>query len=530
MDAAIDHLMDSEQTSLKGGQFLVILRRRAPWIMLCVVLVAAAAYGYSTHKVKVYTATAGLTFNSNPLGQEIAGLSTGGVLDPLAQQASNLELVKLGDAAAETARLLGHGLTAEKVSASVSASAKGESNVIYVSAVSTSPALAAAIADTYVKQFVLGQQSASRRFFRSALRLVEKQLAELSPAQRFSTDALDLQNRVHTLSLLSKLDLNNVEVVGEGGVPSNPSSPDTKRNTILGAVVGVLIGLGLAFLLDGLDHRIREPEELRATYDLPVLGAIPKSSMLGDNRAELSPTEAEAFNLIRAHLRFFNIDRDVRTIVIVSPAPGDGKTTTARHLAEAAARLGSRVLLVEADLRQPTLGKQLDIPPGPGLAGVLIGAIAMGEATQAVELKAAPGEGTTGRTLDVLPAGSVLPPNPGELLASRGMDTVLERAKSTYDFVVIDTPPLTAVSDAFPLLTKVDGVVVVGWIGRSRRDDAEKLHQVLAGSGAPLLGVIANGSKSGAPSPYLTDVKSSPEADSNNGASPSEQLVSSTTD
>ena len=97
----------------------------------------------------------------------------------------------------------------------------------------------------------------------------------------------------------------------------------------------------------------------------------------------------------------------------------------------------------------------------------------------------------------MLAAGAVLPPNPGELLESRAMDAVLEQAKSTYDLVVIDTPPLTAVSDAFPLLTKVDGVVIVGRVGHSRRDAAEQLHQVLASSGAPLLGVIANGAKSG---------------------------------
>jgi polysaccharide biosynthesis transport protein len=211
-------------------------------------------------------------------------------------------------------------------------------------------------------------------------------------------------------------------------------------------------------------------------------------------------------------LRFFNVNRDLCTVVIASPAPGDGKTTIARHLAEAAARLGSLVLLLEVDLRRPTLAQQLDIESGPGLADVLIGAIPMGEATQSVDLQAPLGEGTGGHTLNVLTAGAVLPPNPGELIESRAMDAVLEQAKSAYDLVVIDTPPLTAVSDAFPLLTKVDGVVIVGGIGRSQRDAAERLHQILASSGAPLLGVIANGSKSGVPSPYLDDSVSLPSS------------------
>ena len=245
----------------------------------------------------------------------------------------------------------------------------------------------------------------------------------------------------------------------------------------------------------------------------------------GGRQGVLPPAEAEAFSLIRAHLRFFNVDRDLRTVVIASAAPGDGKTTIARHLAEAAARSGSRVLLLEVDLRHPTLAQQLDIQSGPGLADVLIGAIPMGEATQPVDLEAPPGEGTRRRTLDVLAAGAVLPPNPGELLESDAMDAVLEQAKSAYDFVVIDTPPLTAVSDAFPLLTKVDGVVIVGWVGRSRRDAAERLHQVLASSGAPLLGVIANGSKSGGPIPYPGNGGSSAGVASDNRASSSEEFV-----
>jgi capsular exopolysaccharide synthesis family protein len=222
---------------------------------------------------------------------------------------------------------------------------------------------------------------------------------------------------------------------------------------------------------------------LEAIYGLPLLGVVPESAALSrssrgkKNAGEVLPAgEAEAFHLIRAHLRYFNVDRELRTLLVASAAPGDGKTTVARHLAAAAARMGARVLLLEADLRRPTVAQQLDVLSGPGVSDVLIGTLSLSEATQLIDLDQAGGDGSRGRTLDVLVAGATLPPNPGELIESHAMESLLEEAKAKYDLVVIDTPPLTAVSDAFPLLRKVDGVIIVGRVGRNRRDIAQRLH------------------------------------------------------
>jgi succinoglycan biosynthesis transport protein ExoP len=502
--------MQQAPDTLNLEQVLDVLRRRAPIIGLCVLVIGAVAFGVTKRETKKYTATTSLAFESNSLGQQVAGLSSGAnsTAGLVAQHANQLELVRRGDMAQRTAQALGHGLTPEKVVDSLSIGQQGESGVISISATAASPSIAAEIANTYARQFVGEQQSTNLAGLRSALALVKKQLKTLTPAQRIGQDGLELQNRAQTLRLLSELGYSDVKVVEEALPPTSPSSPNVPRNTVLGLVLGLLLGLGLVFLLEHFDRRVRSSEELEDIYSRPLLGVVPRSRTLSSRQARgaaLPLPEAEAFRLIGAQLRVLDIDRPLHMILITSPDPNDGKTTVASRLAEATARLGARVLLLEADLRHPSLARQLAIEADTGIADVLRGAVSIYEATHTIDATGVPhdGRGGTGlshngaadRTFDVLVAGTSTVIDPTGLLAGDALERLLEQIRRVYDLVVIDAPPPTAVADGFPLLRKVDGVVVVGRIGRSQRDSAERLHQVLELSGAPVLGVVANGVK-----------------------------------
>lgn len=494
---------ESEQT-LDLRQLVVMLRRRAPVIALCVVLVTGGVYVLSKYGTKKYKATASLVFNNDQLSSQVAGLAASGV-DPTSQQSANMQLVKLGPAATETAAKIGGGLTASKVKNSLTVSGPTDTTVVNVTATWTSPKMAARIANTYANQFISDQRSASQQYYSSAQTLLETQLAALSPEQRVGPRGVALQDRIESLTILSQLQGTNLQLAQAATTPSSPSSPNVTANTGLGFVLGLVLGIGLAFLFERLDRRIREPYDLERIYSVPLLGVIPESKALSrylespdGSREPLPSAEAEVFRLLRAHMRYFNIDRDLRTLLVLSAGAGDGKTTIANALAEATATLGSRVLLIGADLRRPTAAGRITDPDAPGLADVLIGAVTFDEAVRPVEFgPEADGHLRPGRTVDVLNAGPVAPPNPAELTESQAMRNLLSEVRGRYDLVIVDTPPLSLVSDVFPLLSQADGAIIVGRIGRNSKDVAKRLNEILRGVDAPLLGVVANAFKPG---------------------------------
>jgi receptor protein-tyrosine kinase len=195
--------------------------------------------------------------------------------------------------------------------------------------------------------------------------------------------------------------------------------------------------------------------------------------------------------MLRAHLRYFNVDRELRVLLVTSAKPAEGKTTVARNLASTAAGLGTRTLLVEADLRKPVLAQKFGLAPNIGLAGALVGVGSIDDAIQHIDIEErANGKGSA-RRLDLLQSGAV-PPNPTELLESHAMENVLTWAREHYELVVVDTPPMLVVSDTIPLMNQVDGVIIVSRLGISTRDSVDQLREQLSNLRAPVLGVVIN--------------------------------------
>jgi capsular exopolysaccharide synthesis family protein len=279
-------------------------------------------------------------------------------------------------------------------------------------------------------------------------------------------------------------------VVEEADVPADPVSPRTVRNTLIGAVVGLVGGLLLALVRDVLDRRVTGLRELDSMLGAPVLARVPWSPTLelGDSLRDLPAADAETFQAARLGIRHQDADRERDSVLVTSPQAGDGKTTVAFCVAAAAATTGDRALLVEADLRQPSLSAVAEPPPF-GLTAVLAGEASIDEAISRVEVTTG-AEGVPG-SLDVIHAGTASA-NPTPLLESERMAELLDGAARDYDLVIVDTPPAAILADAIPLLGHVDGVVIVVGLGRDGRGEVDELRDRLQQFDVPVVGVIAN--------------------------------------
>ena len=491
--------IDAQQSDLGGA--IAVLRRRAGLILLCVAVATAAAVGISLVKEKQYSASASLLFRNPGFAESLFGNSvTTPATDPTREAATNEKLVGLEIVAKRTSEHV-QGLTAEEISDMVGVSASGEADIVSVTATSSEPAEAKAVANIFAHQFIAFRAQADKAKLLEAKQLAEEEYSRLSPEQHACPRGEALSSGAEKLGILSSLQTGNAELVQPAELPTSPSSPKPVRNGVLAAIIGLLLGCGLAFFFERLDRRLRDAEEARDAFELPILATVPESKaiMVSNKRTaalELPFMENEAFRMLRAQLRYFNTDREVQTVAVSSHAAGVGKSTVAWNLGRVAAT-SSKTIIVEADLRNPTLSTQHGLQAAPGLAELLTRQVGLDGAIQSKPLaggsNGASASGSPGR-LDVIVAGSH-PPNPAELIETQTMRDILAELNKRYDLVVIDTAPIGVVSDAIPLLRMADGVIVVARIGETTREAATDMRSQLDRLDIPTLGVVANAVK-----------------------------------
>jgi polysaccharide biosynthesis transport protein len=277
-----------------------------------------------------------------------------------------------------------------------------------------------------------------------------------------------------------------VSMVEPALTPRVPIRPRTQLNVAVGLLVGLTLGVCLAFLREFLDRSVKAPKEVEAAIGSPVVGTIPpfKASKHLIPVAEQPRTAvAEAFRKLRTNFAFLGVDRESQCYVITSPSAGDGKSTVAANLAIALAQTGQRVAVIDADLRKPSIHKLFRLSQRVGTTTVLLDRASVHDAIQHHDP----------HLPDVLTAGQ-LPPNPSELLGSRRMQELLTELKVTYDVVLVDCPPLLPVTDPMVVSRFADGVLVVVRAGVTTRDQAEAVKAACEKAGAKIFGAVLNAS------------------------------------
>ncbi len=293
-----------------------------------------------------------------------------------------------------------------------------------------------------------------------------------------------LLQRQNELQIVSNSGGNNVRLMDRAVVPGGPFTPDVRRNYMLGALAGLMLSLGLVLAIDYLDDTVKTPEDITRRLKLPFLGLVP--AVKGNTHPLLSqevPHEfGEAFRALRTSLVFSSPTEGTRVIALTSAQPLEGKTTTACNMAIALAYGGSRVLLIDADMRRPSVSRTLGIENNVGLSHLLTG---QATARQAIRR-------TNVQNLWVMTAG-LTPPNPSELLASDRMKTLISNVQTgPFDWVIIDTPPVLAVTDAVIIAPWVSGVVFVIGSEMTQRRLAERAVETLLTSRPHVLGAVLN--------------------------------------
>ncbi len=425
-------------------EFVKLIRTR--WISVCVTALVTllGAIGYTVLTTPLYEASTRL-FVSTTSGQTTNDLYQGNRLSQ-DRVLSYTELVMGLTLAQRTVDRLNLDMSAGDLRERVTAKSKPGSVLISVSVLDQSPVRARDIANDLSDEFV------------AMVRELETPVRGGTPEAR-------------------------VVVEQRASIPGSPVIPKPLRNIAMGIALGLMLGVGVAVLRGLLDNTVKDKADLEGVSNAGVVGIVPLDKSRRQNPAIKFGTDnsatAEAFRKLRTNLQFLSVDDPPRLIVVTSSVPNEGKSTTSINIALALAEANHRVLLVDGDMRRPSLDSYLGMVGAVGFSTVLSGAASLDDVLQESKFP----------HLTLLAAGPV-PPNPSELLGTVSARKVLNELRAKFDYVIIDTPPLLAVTDSSILAAEADGALILSRAGRTKREELAHATRTLHDVGAKLLGAI----------------------------------------
>jgi len=489
-------------------QYALLVRKWLWLIVVCTAVAGAAAYLVSKRSTPIYQAAAVLLVNQTTTPEWSTAYADILTNERLARTYANLLTSQpvLEGTAGEL------GIEPKAIAGMVSVSPIRDTQLLDLKVEGPDRKLITEIANRLPvvfsarnQQMQTGLLGESKASLEREMANVEADLARTQAALEKTTEATErirletlvaqyrstYSNLVHSFQQIKLAEVqsaNNLIVAAPATVPESPIRPRTMTNTLLAAVVGAMIAVGAAFLIEYLDDTVKSPDDVRRVSGLATLGAIARVREAGDERrlitwSQSKAPEAEAYRTLRTNIQFSSVDKPVRTLLVTSSGPSEGKSTTAANLAVVMAQTGQRVALVDTDLRRPVLHRVFSLPNNVGLTTALL----PGEDVS-VDGRLQP---TQVENLWVLTSGPV-PPNPSELLGSQRMATLVGKLLAVADLVIFDSPPVLAVTDAAVLGRQVDGVVIVVDAGQTREPGLAQAADEMRKTGANVLGVALN--------------------------------------
>jgi len=309
-----------------------------------------------------------------------------------------------------------------------------------------------------------------------------------------------LIKRFKETSLTEEMKTGNIRIIDKAEIPRLPVKPKKMRNLLLAVIVGLSLGVGLAFFLEYLDNTIKLPEEIKEELKIPYLGPVPAFTPDGNQPTvpvdlvtihSPKSTASESYRGIRTGILFSSADKTPQVIMVTSAGPKEGKTVSSANLSVCMANSGSRTIIVDGDMRRPRVHKVFDVDRNMGLSSILVGTESPEDAIVASGIQG----------LDILPVGP-LPPNPSEIIGSKKMEQFLNDLRKKYERIIIDSPPISAVTDAVALAQMVDTTLLVIRAGQTPRQLIQNCLEQLSAVNANVLGALLNAVSVGRESYY----------------------------